>query len=471
MNVAQSSAKLLFSRIVSAPVTFLGLAFFARKLGPHSMGIYFLFLTLTTVLSLVADFGIRGAVEKRISQGAAAANVLATGLLIKLVSVSVIVLAVTAIRDPINQYVGAEVALFVIFGVCIREFGALMLAVLRGELRVGETAALEAARSILMTVVGGLLVTLGFGIRGIIYGFFVGWVTIGALAFIKCTTTFARPSVPYARSLLTYSRYNWISSAGGFIYNWSDIAVIGFILGPFAVGAYEYAWRASMLVMFIPRSISKTMFPHVSRWNARNEKERIKSAITRAISAGLFISIPALFGTILFGEAILRFIFGGEFTVATVALIVLMGEKIIQSIYTIVGQSLEGVDEIDHAARATALSAVANVLLNFILVSTIGITGAAIGTAIAVGINTAFHLRYLSRMNLLKVPHRFIGWYLLGSACMFGIIVVFRHLYPVTSAVRLAEGVIVGLIAYLTFAVLVPEVRDHIVIPGLKEFT
>lgn len=94
-----------------------------------------------------------------------------------------------------------------------------------------------------------------------------------------------------------------------------------------AIGAYENAWRVSTLVMLVASSIATSLFPQVSRWDTEDAPARIESIIPKALLPGLLVAFPAFAGTFILAEDILGALFGPEFAIASLVLVILTAEK------------------------------------------------------------------------------------------------------------------------------------------------
>ena len=462
MDLTRSSLKIFGSKVASAIVSFAGITFFARELAASQLGSFFLFQALLGVLAIPADFGIRGAVEKRISEGKDADAVFTTAILLKLLPLALFVSGIVLLQGVINEYVGASVALFLALALVLQEFSQLGVFVLRGELRVGETALLQFARQAVWVGVGAAFVLSDGGVRGLIVGLLAGFGVILLWGAYKASVGIAAPTVTHARSLVDYSKYNFISSIGGYFYSWMDVAIIGLFLTQADVGAYEVAWRITAVVMLFSQSIATTIFPQVSEWDAADATDRIERLIPRILTPALFFVIPAFFGAVLFSKEILTLLFGTEYAGAWLVLIILMSEKLLQAPHIILGRSLQGVDQPDLAARAGVVAVALNLLLNLVLVWSFGIAGAAIATAISFAVNTLLHAKYLSRFIAIQIPYREIGWCVVASLGMTLVLILARSAVIVDTIPKLVIVVLLGVVVYGSLIIISPTLRSRI---------
>jgi len=470
MNVARSSIKVFVARATSSVIVFFGIAFFARELGSHQIGIFFLFQALLGMIAIPADFGINSSVTKRLSEGWAPGSLLSTAILLKSLLLLPFIVGIILFKGAINNYLGADLALLLVLALILQESAKFSIQVLKGELRVGETAGPLFSRKLVYVGVGAGFVSMGVGVEGVIYGLFAGLIVMLIWAVRRSSTTPSYPSLGYARSLFDYSKYAFISSVGGYFYSWMDIAIIGLFLAQSDVGVYEIAWRVTAVVMLFSSSIANTIFPQVSQWEAEDATKRIESLLSDAIMPALFISIPAFFGVVLFSKEILGLVFGVEYRAGWLVLIILMGEKVIQSIHVILGRSLQGINQPDLAAKASIISIVLNFVLNIILVIEYGIVGAAAATALSFIVNSILHAYYLSRFVSIHISYTQISGCLIASFAMTIVLSLIESTVKIGSLPTLLLTIFVGVIAYIGFILLIPTTRE-VVLQNMKRIT
>jgi len=459
MNIARSSVKLSIAHGLTALITFGGVAVFANLLPPSELGTYFLFEALVGVLAIPADFGIRGAVKKRISEDNAPGQMLSSALLMKLLPMTIIIAGVILFSGFISTYVGSDIAVLVVLGILGSEFYKLGIGILSGELRVGETATIRLTHKAIWFAAGYVFIQYGLGVSGIIYGLLLAYALPFIWAMVKRSTPFRRPSMEQFQSLTAYSKYNFLSSLSGYFYSWMDVLVIGLFLTSSHVGSYEIAWRVTAVVILGSRAIAQTIFPQVSRWDANRAIDRIERLIPRTITPSLLIAIPAFFGTVLLSREILTYVFDPEYATAWLVLIVLMGEKILQSVHVIIGRSLKAIDHPELAAKAAIIAMVVNLVLNLVLIWQFGIIGAAVATVASFGLNTFLCMKYLSRFLRVEIPWREIGWLLLASTGMASILRGVLSIVAIDSLPRLLGIIAFGAVLYGAFVLLSPTLR------------
>lgn len=463
MNITDSSTRIFISETIISASVFIGITFFARELGPVSIGIFFLFQAILNVLTSASDLGSGMAVEKRISEGSNPSDILATGLLIRISTVSLIVFGILLLRSPLNRYIGADFALHLAAAVVFAAFGELAISVLQGELRVGETAVLNLTRHISWVAVGFVLFFFGFGTEGLIYGLLFGVIAMSLWAAKRISIPIGRPSQKYARSIFDFAKYSFMGSIAWQIHNWMDILIIGWLLAQADVGTYEVAWRVAGVSVILSRAIAVAVLPQISAWQATDETRRIEDLLRDAITPSLGLIIPAVFGVVVLSREILGVLFGSEYISGWLILIVLIVGKLPEGIQAIVARYLQGLNRPDLEARATIVATALNLVLNIVLISQFGLIGAAIATTVSYAAGTVMRLRYLSWLIRIRFPYREVGWCVLASVIMAGTVFWLRTLITIDSFLPLSGIIVVGVGVYTIAVLASSQLRTRVV--------
>jgi len=460
----RDAVKLISFRGVGTAIRFAGLAYFARVLGAEVLGAYFLFRAMYWFLRVPSDFGLSDAVQKRISEGQSSDAVTTTGALLKLVPLAVVGGFVYVVRGQINGYVGLNVAILYFPLLLVEEYGRLSVAVLRGKLRIGETATIELARHVAWVGAGVLLTIGGYEVMSLIYASIASAIVVLLIGGWKVDVGIRTPSRRIGRQLVSFSKFRFVTTVGDRFYNWMDIVVIGFFLTHTHVGVYEVAWQVTTVVSLLSYALAATIFPHISAWDADGRRDELERLIPRAITPLLAVAIPAFFGVIVLGELILSITFGTSYVLASSALVLLMGEKILRAAHVIFGRALEGIDKPNLAARSTVLSLSVNAILNVVLVWKFGLIGAAIATATASALDMLVHVRYVSRFVDIRIPYRELGWCIVASLGMSGIVSGVKTLVVIDTFAELVIAILLGVTVYVTLLLPFDPLRQRIAV-------
>ncbi|WP_277541517.1 oligosaccharide flippase family protein [Haloarcula laminariae] len=450
LNFARAGSLLLGLELVGVVVGFGSTVYFASALGATALGVFFLFEATLSTLGTFADFGLNGAIEKRISEGADPGAVLSAGLVLKGVLLVALAAVVVPLRGPIDAYVGTAVVVPLLVAMALSQLALLSMHVLRAELRADETAVIQFLRLATYVVVAVALVQFGAGPRALIYGLVAGYLVMLVGGAVRVSTRPTRPTMRQFRTLLDYAKFNGIWGLGGHVYNTMDILVIGLFLSSAHVAAYELAWRVTVMTGVVGGVVANTVFAQMSAWDASGQRDRIAATVRDGLLASLVLVIPSFVGVALLSDRILGLVFGPEFLLATVAFVVLMGEKLVAAVNNVFDATVRAVDRPDIGAYATVASLSLNVVLNFLLVPRYGLLGAAAATGTAMAINTAVLGLFLRRVVPVRFPVGPVGWCVGAAAVMGGVVVAVGSLLPESLPALVGQiaagGVVYGLV-------------------------
>jgi len=467
MDIARTSAVLFTGKIVGAAVQFFGIVYFARELGASPIGVFFLFQALVGIFSVVADFGLRGAIEKRISEADSPQTFFTSGIVLKIIPLAIVAVVIIVSRSIINSYLGISAALLVVLAIIIHELAFLSNEVLRGELRVDETATIQVLQRLTWVSVGVLLLYYDFGIYSLVYSYILSFAVMCIIGWYKVSIPITAPSVDHSRSIIKYARHNFVESIGGISYNWLGVIMVGFFLTSSHVGAYEVVWRISSILMMVTGTVGTVLFPQVSRWHAENKKSHIASAIGNVITPSLGLVIPAFVGTALLSEEIIGIVFDEGYVIASAALVVLMGEKVFRTGHDIFGQTLEGIDRPRLTAVAALIFVSTNLPLNLLLIPNFGLVGCAVATAGSSTFSASF--QYINVAKVINIDYHIyqIGWCLASATVMGVLIIVIQSIITINSMAQLLLIILTSVISYLTLVLLHKPIRTN-VMNGIK---
>lgn len=468
MNLAQASVKIFLAKLITSLASFIAIVVFSRGLGADPLGVYYPFVALLGILSLPTNFGLSLAVEKRISEGKERSQYLGGGIFMRIILLMIFSIPIYIYQDPIANYVGADIAKILLIALWFQVAANFSMAVLKGELRVGETALIRVLQPLIWLSVGYALLSIGYDVEGIIYSHILGTIAMFLIATWRISIYPSVPQQRHLKSLFEFGKYSFVNSIGGLIYSWMDVLILtAFVSLEIAstrgeIGAYENAWRVSLLVTFVSRSIAQVVFPQISEWSAQDNTDKIERVLAKAIVPGLIIVPPAFVGVILFSEEILTYLFGAEFTVAATALVVLVGLRFFQAIDGIYGRVLDAFDRPDLTMIATIVSIITNLLLNVVLIYSLGILGAAIATTVAFTIKTLIDVHYMGKFIEIKISYRILGWSSISSMLMGVFLYWIKAITGIRSLIELLIFVCMGAAVYGTCLLLYGPVRDFI---------
>lgn len=163
----------------------------------------------------------------------------------------------------------------------------------------------------------------------------------------------------------------------------SDIFLLGLLSNNENVGIYRIAIQGASLVSFGLYAVAMVVSPQFSRLYAEGKTKDLQKLVTLSARFSLLIALPICLIFILFGDWILSFIFGPAFETGATALAILCFAQLLNAMTGYVGTVLNMSGHEHYTLLGVTISALANVVLNFLLIPDYGIEGAAVATTIS----------------------------------------------------------------------------------------
>ena len=185
-----------------------------------------------------------------------------------------------------------------------------------------------------------------------------------------------------------YSRREWFAVALPLLFNDSafvilsqtDTIMTGAILGSFQVGIYSAAFKTAAGTGFILAGVNAIAAPMFATLHAQGDYEGLQK-LTATVARWMFYpTLTFALLLILFGDRVLG-LFGEEFIAARLSMTILILGQLVNVGAGSVGYLMQMTGHQKESAFVMSCSAILNLILNAILIPTIGIVGAAIATA------------------------------------------------------------------------------------------
>ena len=202
-----------------------------------------------------------------------------------------------------------------------------------------------------------------------------------------------RPNV--ASALLKDSWPLILSGIAIMIYMRIDQIMIGQMLGDKEVGLFSAAVRISEVWYFIPLAIVSSVFPSIIEAKQQSEAlylQRLQKLLNFMSLIGLGMAILMTFTS----HIVVQLLFGAAYAEASTVLAIHIWAGIFVALGVVSGSWLTVENLQKYSFYRTLNGAVANVLLNFLLIPKYGINGAAAATVLSYGISVFSIGIYLS---------------------------------------------------------------------------
>jgi O-antigen/teichoic acid export membrane protein len=452
-EVQRHSIMLLASSAGITLLGFLATIFYAHWVGAEVLGQYFLFLSYLTILSLFSDLGIGYAMTFRICEGKDPDIYFSAGMILRLGLLVLISLALVLFGNYlIGNFRNTELFWILIFVLGLSTFTSAVSTSLGASNRLGLAASVSFIDNFVRICVQVLAIFLGFKVYGLIGGMAAGLLVelVIDLKYLDYHLTWFDRS--HIRKIFSFSSWAFLSTTCTTLFDNANLLIISYFLNLAAVGIFGICWTFSVFALFISTALCNTLFVKVSRWKASGDVHAITIALSRATSYALILAIPMFIGGAILGKDLLYYLYGSSFAIGATALVIIIGARVIQSIYQIYSNFLMATDHVKHQFFGLFAGIVANVILACILVPKIGLSGAAIASVSNVFISTIICRYYLGQVIPIHIEWKIIRDIVISAGIMT-LVLVLAELLPMKQNV-LTTGAMVALGAGVYFAVL-----------------
>jgi len=249
------------------------------------------------------------------------------------------------------------------------------------------------------------LVTLGFGVSGVAWGWVLAVILTPFLAFYflekKVFPVFNTKikAIPMEKEIFSFSWPLIFVGIAGIVMGFMDTLMLGYFCTSYEVGIYNAALPTAQLINAIPRVFVGIFFPVISELYARNKIEDLKNTYSIVTKWMFSLSFPAFLLIALFSDQIIKILFGAEYVTGATALLILTAGFLI-------GTAVGPTDAILQAYGKTRIIMVTNYIgaamnfsLNFLLIPVYGINGAAIATGASLVFLNIVNLFFIYRIS------------------------------------------------------------------------
>lgn len=408
MRIGQKSFIVFVSKAVGSALGLIATIYFARILGAEILGYYALIISIAAWIKLFARAGFMKAINKRVSEGEERSEYFTAGAaIVGMVGLIGSIFIVIFYRH-INSYIGINAAHFVLILFLVELCYNLVTVTLKGERLVHVAGILQAGNIVLGKSMMVIFVFFGWKIAGMVFGNAIGSLAAGVLGLLFLSVGISKPQRRHFRSLFDYAKFSWIGNLKYRAFKDVDIVVLGAFVSANFVGIYSVAWSIANFFTIFGNAINSTLFPEISHADSTKDDKKVANLISDSLTYGGLLTIPGFFGALLLSKRILR-IYGNEFTQGSLVFSLFMLSILIYGYQKQLMNGLNAVNRPDIAFKVNVVFIFSNLILNIILISWIGWTGAAVATVISPSIGLLLSYWLLTSVVDFDLPTKEIS--------------------------------------------------------------
>ena len=205
----------------------------------------------------------------------------------------------------------------------------------------------------------------------------------------------------YSKKAIGYGYKAHLSNVMAFVNYKADIFLVNFFLNPASTGVYVIAVQLSERLWMFSQSISTVLLPRLSELSSdKDKRELITPLITRFT---LFFTVLISIVFALAARPFISIVFGNEYDGVLAPLLILLPGIVLTSGSRILSNDLAARGKPELNFYAAIIVVFCNIIINIILIPSLGLTGAAIATTTAYSINfiiKVFMYRYFSAVPI-----------------------------------------------------------------------
>jgi O-antigen/teichoic acid export membrane protein len=385
---ARDSASILVTQL---GVTVLGLGtsvITARALGPHDRGLFQLLVLLPTTLSNFAKLGIPQANvyfmrRRSVPAGRIAANSVWLALVLGGGLAAACWVWRATLLAPFLKDAPVETVPLVLVLLPFVILQTYFMGIIQAQERFREYNVQQVMPTLLALVAMPVaLLWLRLGLIGAVVAqtLVTAAVTLWLAWRVWRVAPFdGRPDVPLLRGMLSFGGKTYLQTLASTLHFRVDQYMIGYLLDPAQVGLYAIAVNLTNLILRVPDATGTVLFPRLA-----GASEHDAHAQTAAVCRHtLFITVVAGLAYLGLGGIAIRVLYGEAYAGAIAPMMLMLPGIVMLSLYLLLTRNFTSRNrqEVNIAAAGTALAV--NVALNAVLIPRLGISGAAISTAVS----------------------------------------------------------------------------------------
>ncbi len=462
-SIQRQSLIILVSTISTTILGFITTIYFAHTLGPAPLGTYFLFLAYLGIFNLVGDWGFGEAAVKRISEGKEPNEYFSAFVFIRILLLAVSVTALLFAGSYFKDITSSGVFIWLILALIVSVFSNCTGIGVYGAGKVGAAQVSNFVNFLSRILFQIVLVFLGYDIAGLAGGFVGGLIASGITNFRYLDLKLVWFRLSHLKNLAGFSFWIFLTTSGSLVFSYADTMLIGFFMTSADVGIYRTAFQLTSVATFTTLAFHTVLYPKISNWGIQGHHKEIENSLARAYTYSLLVAIPTCIGGWILGDKLLYFFYGASFIGGVPALFFLLPVQIANVFMYLGTMSLTTLNHPKKAFCITLIAAIANIILDIILIPIIGITGAAVATLIAMSLNAFGALMLLSKVISVKFEYEQMKNMLYAAGFMGSFLLVARLIFPLAQVTTVLAFVLIGAVIYiLVLFKLDRKIRDEI---------
>ncbi|MFB6139904.1 MAG: flippase [Halosimplex sp.] len=225
------------------------------------------------------------------------------------------------------------------------------------------------------------------------------WIgALGAVYFLVRYTPILDRSIgwePKYREMLTFSLPLMVTTGLSFILGNTDTLMIQYFQGSADVGVYDIGYTIAQMLSVGLGSLSYLFLPSISDLHSEGKWTEITHIYRLVTKWIVFVTIPPYLLVTYFPTTVISNTFGSKYAGGAIYLVILASSYMVTAGSGPNKRTLSAIGDTTYIMYVNVFAATVNVVLNAVLILTIGTVGAAIASAVAL---VSVHVLYSARL-------------------------------------------------------------------------
>jgi O-antigen/teichoic acid export membrane protein len=254
---------------------------------------------------------------------------------------------------------------------------------------------------------------------GIVAGWILGDISATSYGLFLSARAFTGESKRQDfKPLMSFSFPLYVSLLLTYAIGTVDRYLVVLLAGQAALGLYNPAVAATGVLTLVTTSISNVLLPEMSKRFGTSGKESLKG-VARTASRFVFLGyVPMALGMAATAEPTMVFFVGEQFSSGALSLAILAGSAAFSGATAIVTNVLLAEGRTSIFTFASLLSLVADVVISFLLIGSLGTVGAALAKSSTIIVSLVIPLLFLGEPVQKYLDERVLGKAFLASCVM-----------------------------------------------------
>jgi O-antigen/teichoic acid export membrane protein len=445
----------------------ISIVFIARVLGPAYFGLFSIGWTLINFISLIATGGMDRVVLRFAPRFLKQDSSALRGLLFRAIGMSIVFglslgILLFFLSPWLANVVYRKPDLESVFHLFAVDFPAIIiLIVVAASTRINQ----EIKYSVMLQDIGqtllGLVLMVGFYLLGLkLFGMILADIISNIIAVLIGFTILVRlfPEIFVVKTISKISfkemfGFSIPAVLGGafsvYVF-WIDRILVGYFRTSFENGIYQSVSQLSTIFLVISAGINAIVVPMFAHYHQNGDTKSLQEVYKISTKWAIYISIPILALLILSPRDVLSFIYGFQYGGGANVLIILLIGQIINLFTGSVNPLLVMTGNQSFLFKISGIVLCFDIVMNILLIPSIGLIGAAICTSLSLGILYLVALFWVKqKLDLWPFDRRYYKGLISGLLAFLGIYLT-KFIFP---GIQGFGVILEGSIAVIVFSI------------------